>query len=237
MMKKSLVALMLVLCLLFTAVPAFAAGKLNVLQENFHVLTRYSSTYGYAYAKVENSGDRPIKVNACILEIFDENGDVLTSTDSFSSYARYLQPGEYTYVNASDECEDVGTKDVDDYMLTITGKNEKAYVSKRLPCTTDYKENVAISKYNNYDYLYATVTNNTDEVVYDLTFMLALLDAEGNILYVSSTSMGSSQAICPNSSVEVRLSVPDYFEEYFALNGYTPASVDAIAYVNVAVTE
>ena len=59
---------------------AFCAGKLSVAQENFHVVS-YWGTYGYAFAKVENIGDKPIKVNAGVLEIFDENGDALTSSD------------------------------------------------------------------------------------------------------------------------------------------------------------
>lgn len=233
-MKKSLVALFLALTLLLSATSAFAAGKLNVTQENFHVLERYNDTYGYAYARVENIGNRPIKVNACILEIFDENGDVLTSTDSFSSYARYLQPGEYTYVNASDECEDVEVAAVDDYMLTVTGKNENEYVSKRLPVVTNYEEDVK-NGYNTYDYMYADVTNDTEEIVYDITVMMALLDAEDNILYVTSSSLGSSEGLMPGSTLRIRLSVDSYFVTYIEKNEFVPVKVDAIAYTNVAV--
>lgn len=233
-MKKSLVALLLALTLLLSATGALAAGKLNVTQENFHCLQRYGETYGYSFARVENIGNRPIKVNACILEIFDVNGDVLTSTDSFSSYARYLQPGEYTYVYASDECEDVEVEAVDDYMLTITGKNENEYVSKRLAVTTNYEEDVKKGYYT-YDYMYADVTNDTDEVVYDVTVVMALLDAEDNILYISSTNMGSSEGIMPGSTVRIRLSVSDNFVEYIEKNELVPDRVDAIAFTNVEI--
>ena len=90
-MKKT-VCLMLAMMLCLASVPALAAGKLNVTQENYHFVVSYGR-YVYAYAKVENSGDRPIKVNAGVLEIYDENGDVLSSTDYHNAYATYLQPG------------------------------------------------------------------------------------------------------------------------------------------------
>ena len=74
-MKKLLA---FVLCL--GATSAFAAGKLSVTQENFHHITGFWN-YGYAYAKVENVGDKPIKVNAGVLEMYDENGEVIADPD------------------------------------------------------------------------------------------------------------------------------------------------------------
>ena len=229
-MKKAL-ALMILLTITLCSVPAFAAGKLSIEQENFHVVQSYD-VYGYAYAKLANVGDKPIKVNTGLLEIFDANGDALTSTDYYSDYAEYLQPNEYTYIKLYDEVEDAEPSDVDDYMLTITGKANTDYISYRFPCTTSYEPNVT-EGYWTYNYMYATFTNDTEEPVYNISVVFALLDAEGNILYMDDANMYDDKAVMPGSSIIIRKDVSSSFIEYFEQKGLVPASVDAIAYVNI----
>lgn len=228
---KKLLVLMMVLTIVMCSVPAFAAGKLSVEQENFHVVQMYD-VYGYAYAKLANVGDKPIMVNTGLLEIYDADGEALTSTDYFSVYAEYLQPGEYTYIQLYDEVEDVEPSAVDDYMLTVTGKADTEYVSYRFPCTASYAPNVE-EGYWTYNYMYATYTNDTEEPVYGIEVVLALLDAEGNILYMENDDMYSERAVMPGSSITVRKDVSSTFIEYFEKNGMVPVSVDAIAFVNV----
>lgn len=229
-MKKGL-TLVLVLMMVMLLATASAAGKLRVEQENFHVIDSYR-LYGYVYAKVANVGDRPIKVNTGLMEIFNAEGDALTSTDYFSGYAVYLQPEEYTYIKLYDEIEDVEASAVDDYMLTTTGKADNDHVSMRLPCVTSYEPNVEEGYYTR-NYMYATVTNNTEEPVYDIEVVLALLDAEGNILYMTDSSMYTEKALTPGSSMIIRKDVDSSFIEYFEKNGIVPASVDAIAFVDM----
>lgn len=117
-------------------------------------------------------------------------------------------------------------------MLTVTGKSDSDYISYRFPCTTSYEPNVA-DGYWTYNYMYATFTNETDEPVYGISVVLALLDADGNILYMDDASMYSDKAVMPGSSITVRENVDSNFIEYFEKNGLVPASVDAIAYVNI----
>jgi len=228
---KKIVAIVLCLLISLSFVSAMAAGKIQVTQENFIVTNGYWM-YGYAYARIDNVGDKPIKVNAGILEIFDENGDAITSSDYLGAFAEYLQPGEYTYAYIYSEIDGVEESDVDDYMLTITGKSDNDYTSLRLPVTTDYVEDVEYW-YSTYDYMYATVTNNTDEPLYDVEVVLALLDADGNILYMTSASMYSDKAIMPGSSIQIKEYVDTYFIECYEKLGLVPVSVDAIAFVNV----
>lgn len=228
---KKIFAVCLAIMVMLNMGAAFAAGKLSVEQENFHVLDSYG-IYGYAYAKVANVGDKPIKVNTCLLEIFNEDGDALTSTDYYSDFAEYLQPDEYTYVRIYDEVEDVELSDVDDYMLTVTGKADTDYISKRFPCETSYEPNVQ-EGYWTYNYMYATFTNDTEEPVYNISVVLVLLDEEGNILYMDNADMYSDKAVMPGSSITIRKDVSSNFVEYFEKNALIPVSVDAIAYVNV----
>lgn len=229
---KRFFAFLLVLVLVLSANSAFAAGKLTVEQENFYVTSGWS-IYGTAFAKVSNTGDAPIVINTGLLEIYNAEGDALTSTDYYTDPARYLQPGEYTYVKIYDEVEDVEeASEVTDYMLTITGKSESYYVTQRFPCTATYEPNSG-DGYLSYDCLYATLTNDTEETVYGINVVIALLDAEGNILYVTTDCLYSSIGLAPGSSVTFCEYIDSDFTDYFEANGIEPATVDSIAYVYV----
>ena len=223
---KRLIAQAQLLSLLALCAGAGAAGKLRVTQENFHVVESYG-VIGYAYARIDNVGDKPIKVNAGILEVFDKDGGALTSTDYMNEYAEYLEPQQYTYVYLRAE---VGrAAHVDDYLLTIT---EAHGLHQRLPCETAFEKDVE-DGYWTYDYMYATVTNDTDRPIYDIEVVLVLLDDEGNILCMEEENLYDSKALTPGSSMIIRKSVNSSFKEYFEKNGITPARVDAIAFVNI----
>lgn len=224
---KKIVAMMLCIAMILTCCSAFAAGRLNVTQENFHYITGYWN-YGYVYARVENSGDKPIKVNAAVLEMYDADGEVITSTDYANAYATYLKPGEYTYVRMYEDLDE-GAPAPDDYMLTLTGKSENTEVL-RLPVTTKLELGV-VDGWWTYDYMYAAVTNNTDEILYDLDVVMALLDAEGNILFIDSHNLYSSVGINPGCTLTFRKDIDSNFMDYFEANGILPTTVDAIAYV------
>lgn len=227
---KKLICLVMALLLCLGVTSAFAAGKLNVVQENFHYVTSYWN-YGYAYAKVENSGDKPIKVNAGVLEMYDENGEVITSTDWVQSFATYLQPGEYTYVVMYEDLEE-GAAVPADYMMTLTGKSDTSVTALRLPAEPKLELGV-VEGWWEYDYMYATVTNNTDVPLYSIEVVFALLDAEGNILNIESKELYDEVALMPGSSMIVRKEINSTFMDYFEANGLTPVAVDALAYVLV----
>lgn len=224
---KKLICLLLACMMTLCTVSALAAGKLRVVQENFHYVESFWN-YGYAYAKVENAGDKPIKVNAGVLEIYDADGEVITSTDYMSTYATYLNPGEYTYVRMYEDFEE-GAKVPDDYMLTLTGKSENVTVV-RLPVETRLELDV-VDGWWKHNYMYATVTNNTEEILYELEVVFALLDAAGNILYIDSHNLYSDVGVNPGCSLTFRKDISSSFMEYFEKQSITPSAVDAIAYV------
>ena len=229
-MKKSF-AVLLILVLLCASSNALAAGKLSVTQENFWVVSDWS-TYAYAYAKVENVGNKPIKVNAGVLEVYDKEGDAITSTDYMNAYAAYLQPGEYTYARLYTEIkEKEQVEQVDDYMLTITGKSDSSRYNLRLPVETELQLDVK-DGWATHNYMYVTITNNTEEPIYNIAVVIALLDADGNILTLDSNSLYSF-AITPGSSIILREEISSSLMEYCEKNGITPASADAIAFVEV----
>ena len=227
---KKVVSILLVVLLLSVSTATYAAGKLTVDQENFHVVSSYW-TYGYAYAKVSNAGAKATKINAGVVEIYDEAGDVLTSSDYLTAYAEYLEPGEYTYVKMYSE---ITSGKAADYNLTLTQKTDNSERTLRLPVETDLQMDVK-SGWWTYNYMYATVTNNTDKPIYGIQVVLVLLDAEGNILDIEDESMYDNKALTPGSSMIVRKDIPSAHMDYFKANGIVPASVDAIAYVTEGV--
>lgn len=229
-MKRIIVCILLI-AMMMSVTPAYAAGKLTEDTENFFVVDSYR-TYTYCYAKYKNIGDKPIAVNAGLLEVFDENGDTITSTDTLYSYAKYLQPDEYTYVSMYTDVEEGVT--VDDYLLTVTGKSDMDYYAQRLDVVTDYQAEVT-KGYSTYDYMYATVTNNTEDTVEDIRIVLALLDDDDNILYVTSDSLGSDVGLHPGSTVTFSIRVNSDNKESYEAAGFTATKVDAIAYSHVKI--
>lgn len=228
---KKIISLLLVIVMISISSFALAAGKLSTTQENFWVISGWS-TYAYAYAKVENVGNKPIKVNAGVLEVYDENGDVITSTDYMNAHALYLQPNEYTYAtlyNSIELAENVGKPA--DYMLTITGKTDDSGTTIRLPVEGRLSLGEG-SGWSKGDYVYATVTNNTEEIAYDISVVYAILDADGNILCVDGDDLYSSRGLTPGSSLVFKMSISSSFMEYFDSKGIKPTTVDVIAYIN-----
>ena len=227
---KKMVSLMLVLTLILCAAacPAMAAGKMTVQQENFHVVDSYG-VYGYGFARVENTGDKPVVFSAGLLEIYDANGDTLTSTDYISYYPDVLQPGDVGYIFSYDSVDDAESiDDVDDYMLTVTGKSTDNEVV-RYPATGSFQENVQISEYSSANYISAEITNDTDETVYDMDVVIALLDAEGNIMMVENNAF-YNVGVTPGSTITYRREVYDSWYEAWAREGLTPAQVEVIAF-------
>ena len=230
-MKKALIT-MLVVVLILSTVSAFAAGKLRVEQENFMPVKDYN-IYGYAYAKLQNVGDKPIQVNAGLLELYDENGDTLTSTDNLYAYCKYLQPDEYCYAYMYAKVEDAeSTSVIDDYLLTITGKSGASTVNYRFPVEFEYKPQVTEGYYT-YDYIYATVTNDTEEPVYNIGAVFTLLDDDDNILYMTNDYLDSNEALMPGSSLTWRKAIDTDFVEAYQALGLTATKADVIAYVDI----
>lgn len=225
---KKLVCSLLALLLLTSSFAALAAGKLEVTQENL-IVNDYYSLYGYVFARIENVGDKPISINSGVMELYNADDDAIASADYLNAYCPELNPGEYTYAQVSATPSDEAETSIDDYSLTVTGISDSSYKTVRYPVVTEFAPDTVDEYDNPTSYLYATVTNDTDKPAYNVEVVLALLDAEGNILYMTSNTLYDT-AIMPGSSIQVREEIPYDFADTFEKNGYTPSTVDAIAY-------
>lgn len=232
MKKIALFALTLVMVL--TAVcPAFAAGKLVVNQEKFYSIEPYDdSFYAYVFAEVTNAGDKAVEYKNGLWEIYDANGDTLDSSDWLNCYPDVLEPGEVGYVSAYISLDDVqSTEDAADYLLTVTGVGAKENPNVILPATVKYTYEKG--DYRDYHKLIATVTNDTNEVVYDYRVVFAVKDAQGNLLY-SDSVQPSYVGILPGTSVEVTrdLSYDNVVENLLEQGILNFDQVEVIAYVD-----
>lgn len=225
---KHLTSLILALILMLSlAAPALAEGKLHVDTENLLVITGYRN-YGYCYARVTNTGDEALKLSEGLLEIYDEAGEVLASTDRMIAYPDYILPGESAYIKLNTELTNEQLPLVKDYSLTVSEKSGRAVNVYRLPAVTQYSPNVSAGL-RAYNYLSATVTNDTDETVFGAIVVMALLDAQGNVLYLTTDIL--YEGITPGSSVVFREDVGTNYLEYYANNGIEIAGWDTMAYL------
>ena len=117
-------------------------------------------------------------------------------------------------------------------MLTVSGKSDLDQRTLRLECVCEFQENVKQGYYT-YSYMYATITNNSDQPVYQPCVVFALTDADDNLLYVQGDSLDSNQALMPGSSIIIRCAVDSDFVEYMEENNLVPTSLDAIAYAYI----
>lgn len=229
MKKRSTLAIVAALVLCLVCCTASAAGKMTVLQENFHAVD-FSTPYGYVFAKVENTGDKPVKYSAGLLEIYDANGDTLESTDWVGCYPSILNPGETGFAIVSERVENASAvSDLDDYALTVTGKSATSGSVTRYPVKGEYQQDVQISTYSTRNYLIAEITNDTDTTAFDVELVFTILDDNGNILYAEHNSLYSI-GINPGSTVTYRTTLSDSWKETWEHEGVTPTKLEIIAY-------
>ncbi len=201
-------------------------GGLEIVQKNAHYIMNYSSPNEYVYAKVQNNGTEPVYLDDCTVKLLDENGEAFAWHDYGDAFVQNLEPGESTYLSVW-MYDDVSQKPAD-YELTLQEDDEPLYTYRRFPVKVEWK---AEKNFLDEDVisLYTTVTNDTEEVAYDLHLAMVLLDGEGNLLYIGEEMLYDT-GLLPGSGVVVCHQVPDSFSAYYAENGLTPAAADAIAF-------
>lgn len=226
---KKLVCLLLALSLLLSFTAALAEDRVTVDQQNLHVVLDYYWNYGYAYAKVTNVSNEPLRPDEIVFEIKDENGEFVPVTKYGSTILPVIEPGEKTYVwfsLYSTELENI--TDETEFMITVTASAPYSEITC-FPVEASIELDVAEGWFT-YDYVNVTFTNTTDEILYEIHLYYALLDAQGNILYIDGTTP-YSLGVMPGSTIVFRDSVSSDYLDYLAEKGMVPEAVDAVAFV------
>ena len=220
----------IVLVIAFSFNGALAMGKLESTQENLVVVPYYDTySYGYVFAEVTNSGDKPVEFSNGLMELFDADGNSLSSTDLYYCYPPVLQPGETGYVYGYGYVDTASGSQISDFMLSVTGQGTvsstvtRVEAAARVEAVDDY--------YGTSDYLVAEVKNTLDAPLANFEIVFAVKDGTGNIVYViSSYFSGYNVSIMPGSSVAFRYQIGSDIATYMQTNGIEPATVDVIAY-------
>lgn len=227
---KRFFALGLVLVVLSAALPALAAGKLTSTQENLYIIPYYgTSVYCDFYATLTNDGDKPVEFSTGLLELYDADGNTVTSTDVYYCYPMVLAPGENGYLVSVQYTDIPGNVTVSDHMLSVTGKGKVSQTIDRLEASAI--EETQSDGYYTYNYLTATITNTTDADINSLEVVCALKDGEGNLLYViNSYWNGYNVYLVPGSSIRLQMQMDSSVRDYLTNANLVPATVDCIAY-------
>ena len=210
-----------------------ARDKLTIWGETF---VPYVSEYEggndviYVYGRVENTSDKPVNVTNPKFELYNASDDLIASEEYINCEPSILQPGESTYISKSMWLESgVSANDVADYVLDLNISNDLYYTVTRFPVEVEYVENDP--RNGGYPKMYATVTNDTDETVFDMRVTGAILGETGEVLYVVNNY--SDIGILPGSAAIFPLYVDQNVLKTLAAKDIKPASFDAIAFTEV----
>lgn len=222
---KRITACLLLVCLLLGTV-ASAEGKLKVTHKNLIVYDGDDS--GYFFARIENTGDAPVGVGTGSLVTFDEEDEIIFSDSWISTNPSgvMLDPGECVYVREFVWETALQGAEVADYKFSaekrsygdkITGRS--AGVSLSLEGAGTYE-----------NFVYVTITNDTDKNIEAPYVICALYDAEGNIAFVGAESM-SYLSIHADSVVTVRFAIDNDIMNYYQNHGVEIEKAEAMVYV------
>ncbi len=227
---KKIVSLLLALCLTLCCTAALAAGKLEVTQEAYYAVESYSSYIGYLFAEVTNTGDSNVEFGSGVMEILSESGDVTDTDEIYSCYPSVLAPGQKGYIVNHTYTDATQLSDIADHTLTVVGKTSKEETAAQLDVTEAKAE-----KYEQWDTTYyrivVTITNNTEETVYDANVVAGVCDADGNLLYVGTDTL-YNLGIPAGSTMEVRIDMDNDMVEKWLADGTEPAAAEAVCFVS-----
>lgn len=231
MRRKALaLALLVGLVALFPITAAHAMGKLVTTQEKMIVTHYYDDTYyGYVFAELTNSGDKPVEYANGLLEFFDPDGNGLGTSSLYYCYPPVLQPGESGYLFGSSYLEAPDQEHISDFMLSVTGQGT---ISKEIDLLEAVaRHEVVEDSYSTNDYFVAIINNSLDEPINSFDIVFAAKDADGALIaIVASYWSGYDVALMPDSKMEMRYAVDSYIADYMRENQIVPATVEAIVY-------
>ncbi|NMD38534.1 MAG: hypothetical protein GYA87_07655 [Christensenellaceae bacterium] len=217
-MKKLLAFL---IAFLFMPNIAFAEGDLQVVDSN---LIFVNNKNGYFFASVQNKGDKPVCYDNGVLNIVDKEGKTVFSNDfiRLSPYTSTINPGEYMYVmDRYISIENIKDTEGLEPQFTVTAiEPEDEYAIFENEATFEINDALEGS------YMYVTFTNTSDEVKYDIAYSIALLDADGKIIFCDDKYTGLG--LHPNATVTASIYINDDIIEHFAENNIVPVKADAV---------
>ncbi len=201
MKKIAVFSLVLILSALL-CLTAFADADFSITEETLFIYD--DDDDGYFFAKIENTGDAPAYYRTGSLEILDDDGNAFITKNyvGASPYGIYLEPGEFAYVRESIWDKALLETHVSGYNFAVqTDTWGTKY--RQIPCDAEFY----YSTESNYDNeMFVTFTNESDELLHDISIVAALYDENDELLYVYSTSYGNI-AVHPGGTITIMLDI------------------------------
>lgn len=160
-------------------------AELTILDENFYVRESYGTFEGYYLAKIQNNNEAPVYMDNGLLVLKDAEGAEVGRVEYISDAgSRYLEPGEISFVSMYADVNE--GSDVASWEASVTASNYCWSTDIAVPVSGS--ELVLKDEYNNY--VTSTITNTADEPLSGLCVASVVLDENGKMVALASTSLG-----------------------------------------------
>lgn len=189
-------------------------SQLEVVRYAVYMDDEYS-TEAYVYAQLRNTGESIIRLNGATLNVLDASGRQIAREEYASVKPDVVMPGGSLYV----------TEWLYDFVSDLDRVNALSVEIERSEYSRNRIEQLSgVKAYVQGDYLYAELTNTTDEPLYDVAVTAVALDPQGRILDMLREETYSNIGIAPGSTAIFR----KYLEQHAA--DYPDAACEAEAW-------
>ena len=186
--------------------PKIVSGddQLEVVRYAVYMDDEYS-TEAYVYAQLRNTGESIIRLNGATLHVLDASGCRVASEEYASAKPDVVMPGGSLYVTEwlYDFVSDLDKVDA------VEVEIERSEYSRKKIEQLD-----GVKAYVKGDYLYAELTNTTDEPLYDVAVTAVALDPQGRILDMLREETYADIGIVPGSTVIFRKYLEQHATEF-----------------------
>ncbi len=223
--------LTLLAALMLLAAVALADGPAITLEEEkLLVVPSYGDQWvAYYVARIKNTGTVAVKLKDGMFQLKDKDGNVLVSTEWANVYPAVLKPGEESFARQQEYLENIKAKeDVASHVFDIKASTDVYQTVTLLPAVAE----IVLPKNPDYETrtVYATVTNNTDRDLYDVTLVFVLKDAEGKLLYVDEVTAYNA-GIVAGGELKIREDLSTSLDTWLNTEEASIGSIEAFAYI------
>lgn len=204
-----------------------AVPELTVVDDNFYAYETYFGMEGMYIARVQNSNDVPLYVSSGSLVLKDADGDEIGRREWLNETgSRYLEPGEVSFVSINADIQEGAA--VADYEVKIeTTAADEWYRDSAI----ELGETGLVVDDEYPSYATVAVTNATGEPLSGVNVVIAVKDAEGKLITLSSKTLYDI-ILSPDSTITLKADISSNVIKYCNANNLTLSEAEAYAWVS-----
>lgn len=253
-MKKRVLTALLALVLMATSIPAFAItfdpsslgllpsgdpAEFELKEDNFFVHEGFLGVTPQYTAVLVNKSGKKAMLSTGELELLDKNGASITTVKMYGSFPSYVAPDglavlEGNYLNLTPE----QVEQVASWKLTVSGfvvAADEPGNSIELKAEASYEQVTALGMSLTEEpigRLVTTITNETQDTLFDVRSVVLLRDSEGKLL-MSLSSMAVDVGIPAGGTILSKSTVQTSVLASFEKSNRAIASYEALAFVDI----